>query len=76
MTGAAAGGQPGRKGRRPGGLDIFPKEFQKYSQWILPCQIDRTGPRSITVISMGSVLLPADRSSKPTLECGLDRALC
>jgi hypothetical protein len=32
--------------------------------------------RSITVISMGSVLLPADRSSKPTLECGLDRALC
>jgi hypothetical protein len=32
--------------------------------------------RSITVISMGSVLLPADRSSKPTRACGLDRALC
>jgi hypothetical protein len=47
------------------------------SQWILPCQIDRThSARSITVISMGSVLLPADRSSKAVLECRLDRALC
>jgi hypothetical protein len=27
--------------------------------------------RSITVISMGSVLLPADRSSKAALECRL-----
>jgi hypothetical protein len=48
----------------------------RVTQWILPCQIDRTGARSITVISMGSVLLPADRSSSRALECPLDRALC
>jgi hypothetical protein len=39
-----------------------PRYTRSLAQWILPCQIDRTGPRSITVISMGSVLLP-DRSS-------------
>jgi hypothetical protein len=32
--------------------------------------------RSITVISMGSILLPADRSSKQVTRVTLDRALC
>jgi hypothetical protein len=40
---------------------------------IMTCRSAAQGASPITANSLRSLLLPADRSSKPTLECGLSK---